>query len=320
MHVIIGGAGFIGTRLCAELLSLGHRVIAVDDDTTSRVAVVKKMFGRENFEVFQGNINEAKTRDLLIQRVGDEAITLWHLAANSDIQSGSKNLPLDYDKTLSTSVSVSELVSRLNCTSLNFASSSAIYGSMESNLSWNEDDHPKPISYYGISKLASEMYLTVTCDIQSVPIRIFRFANIVGSPATHGVIRDFIKKLSENPMELQVLGDGSQLKNYLHSSDLVKMMIIANEKNILGPLNLGSFDGGISVSEIASLVTRQISPGAKIAFGQNSYGWYGDVPKTIMDISKFRSYSDYRPLSSYEAVTLAIREISEEILNEIVIG
>ena len=59
---------------------------------------------------------------------------------------------------------------------------------------------------------------------------IFRFPNVVGTPATHGVILDFIKKLKQNPLELKVLGNGTQEKSYLHVDDLVAGMVFFKRK------------------------------------------------------------------------------------------
>ena len=61
-------------------------------------------------------------------------------------------------------------------------------------------------------------------------LRIFRFPNVVGTPATHGVILDFINKLIKNPNKLEVLGDGTQQKSYLHVSELISGMIYLSEK------------------------------------------------------------------------------------------
>ena len=71
------------------------------------------------------------------------------------------------------------------------------------------------ISNYGAMKLASEALCFLLMKI-SEKLRIFRLPNIVGTPATHGVILDFIKKLVKNPKKLNVLGNGEQQKSYLH--------------------------------------------------------------------------------------------------------
>jgi len=85
-----------------------------------------------------------------------------------------------------------------------------------------EDYGPlRPISLYGASKLASEGLITAFCHLFGMQAWIYRFANVVGARATHGVIFDFINKLRRNTKELEILGDGSQEKPYLHVDDCV---------------------------------------------------------------------------------------------------
>ena len=97
-----------------------------------------------------------------------------------------------------------------------FSSSGCIYGETPV-IPLPEDYGPVlPISLYGAGKLASEGLISAFCHTFDMQAWIFRFANIVGKRATHGVIFDFIQKLKQNPYELEILGDGKQCKPYLH--------------------------------------------------------------------------------------------------------
>ena len=97
-----------------------------------------------------------------------------------------------------------------------FASSSAVYGD-HGTKPITEDLGPlMPISNYGAMKLASEAICFSAYESWLDDLRIFRFPNVVGTPATHGVILDFIEKLKNSPNSLSVLGNGSQEKSYLH--------------------------------------------------------------------------------------------------------
>ena len=91
-----------------------------------------------------------------------------------------------------------------------------------------------PLSNYGAMKLASEALCFAAYENFLNNLRVFRFPNVVGCPATHGVIKDFLKKLDKDENCLNVLGNGSQEKSYLHVSDLIKAMIYLSDTNLRG--------------------------------------------------------------------------------------
>ena len=173
----------------------------------------------------------------------------------------------------------------------------------------------RPISNYGAMKLASEAQISVAADDFLKQAIIFRFPNVVGTPATHGVIYDFIRKLKQNG-KLDVLGDGTQKKSYLHVKNLIDaMMFMSRQKEIRNPeiINIGCDDDGILISKIAELVRDKISKKSEIVYGHANKGWQGDVPKFFYDISYLRSFGWDRDMSSESAVIEAIQEITDQI-------
>ena len=87
---------------------------------------------------------------------------------------------------------------------------------------------------------------------------IYRFPNVVGTPATHGILFDFISRLNVDATFLKVKGNGNQTKQYLYVDDLINAMIIGSsslneQRNIL---NIGPSDNGITVKEIAELTVQ----------------------------------------------------------------
>ena len=113
--------------------------------------------------------------------------------------------------------------------SIHFASSSAIYGDFGETKIHEAIGPLLPISNYGAMKLASEAQIAAAAESLLEQVNIFRFPNVVGIPATHGVIFDFVNKLINDPNQLHVLGNGTQQKAYLHAADLIDaMLLIAN--------------------------------------------------------------------------------------------
>ena len=128
-----------------------------------------------------------------------------------------------------TTFNLLEMARKYSVRNFYFASSSAVYGD-HGNKNIDENTGPlMPISNYGAMKLASEAQCFAAFESFLDKLRVFRFPNVVGTPATHGVIFDFINKLKKNPTRLDVLGDGTQQKSYLHVNDLVQGMIHLSE-------------------------------------------------------------------------------------------
>lgn len=319
IHLLIGGAGFIGHTLIGKLSNDNHRIICVDDNTSGNFESSVVTFGlQSNVDFFLGDINNEKTLKWIKDKCNNQNVIIWHLAANSDIKSGSEDPNLDATKTFMTSVTVCNLVDALSIKSINFASTSAVYGELLDDKIFTENSPCEPISYYGIAKQSSEKFLEIKARSNGIPLLIFRFANIVGQPATHGVLYDFITRIKLTPNILNVLGNGQQRKSYLHVETLVAMMVALWSGGNEGVFNLGPGDEGISVREIANSLAIHLKDPILISYGTNSRGWDGDAIKVLMSSDKSDSACSVPKKSSAEAIHQAIHDISHQLGLDIV--
>ncbi|MCD6435076.1 MAG: NAD-dependent epimerase/dehydratase family protein [Clostridiales bacterium] len=179
-----------------------------------------------------------------------------------------------------------------------------VYGEALTDGKPTKEEHPfLPISLYAASKIASEALIEAWSALNNTKAWVFRLANVVGPRATHGVIFDFVKKLKENPKELEILGNGNQRKSYIYVDDCIDAMLIGRNKSNMNVniFNIGSEDW-ITVKEIAEIVSKVMGLRPEFKFTGGDRGWPGDVPLMKLDISKIRSLG-FRPrLSSKEAV------------------
>ena len=147
---------------------------------------------------------------------------------------------------------------------------------------------------------------------------ILRLANIIGPRSRHGVIYDFINKLLRNPRVLEILGDGTQTKSYLHVDDCVEAMVLASEQSEprVEVFNIGSEDW-INVKRIAEIVVEELGlQGVKFEFtggADGGRGWPGDVKEMLLDISKIKKLGWKPRYNSEEAVRLTARALIREI-------
>jgi UDP-glucose 4-epimerase len=237
----------------------------------------------------------------------------WHLAANSDIRAGTSDPDIDLRDTFLTTHNLLKVLRRQAIPRLAFASSSAIYGEHPNRLT--EEMGPLfPISNYGAMKLASEAVISAALESFLQQVWILRFPNVVGPRATHGALYDFASKLREKPAELEVLGDGSQEKPYLHVADLIDAMlfIVDHGAERLNCFNIGTADSGTTVRYLAEAVVKRMSPVARIRYVGGHKGWVGDVPKFAYSIAKLAKLGWVPRLTSDQALDRAVEEIAAQ--------
>ena len=315
-NIIFGGQGFIGQNLALALLALGERVLIIDKDHWKIGWAFPSLEVNDHCISLRANINEDSERILNVIKDfsnKSEHTTVWHLAANSDISAGNHNISVDLNDTFLTTTNILDICKKCNLKNLYFASSSAVYGnSIISDTGFTEKSPTQPISNYGAMKLASEAVLCSSNQQFLNQCVIFRFPNVIGYPATHGVIRDFILKLKNNKKQLNVLGNGTQNKPYLHVNDLVNAMLHLRARytspNFYEIVNIASTFCNVYVHEIAEIVKEYISPNAEIVYGTENFGWVGDMPQVNFDTAKLQSTGWQCSLSGLDAVELTIKE------------
>lgn len=311
MNILVtGAAGFIGSHLVDALLARGHRVVGVDNLSLGTRDNLRSALKNPDFTLVECDVSTesfANTFD-----PGCRIDWVWHMAANSDIPAGVDDPNVDFKDTFLTTFRVLAWMRKNSVPRLAFASTSAVYGMRDKPI--EEDSGPMlPISNYGAMKLASEGCISAAAEAWLGRADIFRFPNVIGSRATHGALFDFVRRLRKNPVQLEVLGDGTQQKPYLHVGNLVgAMLFIADHaRDKVNYFNVGPEDD-VSVRAMAEEVVAQTAPGAEIVYGADNRGWVGDVPKFRYSTAKLRRLGWGAQMTSPEAVKLAVSEIVAE--------
>jgi UDP-glucose 4-epimerase len=313
--IVTGAAGFIGSQLVDQLLHRGIHVVGIDNFVLGTKANLKDAVRQPNFRLLEIDLAQfdvsAAALQTAIPRGSVEIV--WHLAANSDISAGVADPRIDLHATFMTTFNTLEIMRRLDIRKIALASSSAVYGYHPGVLT--EEIGPLfPISHYGAMKLASEAIVSVAVETFLERAWIFRFPNVVGKRATHGVISDFIEKLRANPQNLEILGDGTQQKEYLHVSELLDAMffIVENSSERLNYFNIGTNDQGATVAFIAATVVAAMAPGAQKHYTGGKKGWVGDVPRFNYSCEKVRRLGWCPRLTSEQAIVRAVQDLLAE--------
>jgi UDP-glucose 4-epimerase len=287
--LVTGGVGFIGSHLVDSLMAKGTELFVIDNLSTGNLKNVTQWINKSNFHFIQSDIiNPFDSID------GEPFDVIFHLAANPEVRVSATNPAIHFDQNILATFNLLDYIRKSRFKPLFvFASTSAVYGE-PFQIPTSEDYAPlKPISVYAATKLSCEALISAyayNCGFKAV---LYRLANIIGPRSSHGVIYDFIQKLRENPKQLEILGDGTQTKSYLHVDDCVSALIHATNisKEQVEVYNVGSEDK-INVKAIAETVINELgltNVGLKMSGGLDGRGWTGDVKIMLLDVKKIKS-------------------------------
>ena len=311
MHLVTGGAGFIGSHLVDSLVSMGNSVRVLDNFSSGKEEFLEHHKDNEKVEIIRADLLDLESVKVAMKGIE----TVHHLAANPDIRLGTEVTDTDLKQGTIATYNVLEAMRHNGVKRISFSSSSAVYG--EANVMPTPETYGPilPISLYGASKLASEALISSWCGTFGGEAWIHRFANIVGPRGTHGVIFDFIHKLKNNHNRLEVLGNGLQEKSYMSAEDCVKAMVhlIQHDSGNVSLYNLGTGDT-CSVRRIAEIVVEESGlQNVSIEYTGGDRGWAGDVPKTSLDAERLFSTGFEPTMHSEDAIRYTAKELIKEI-------
>ncbi|MCA1916512.1 NAD-dependent epimerase/dehydratase family protein [Methanospirillum hungatei] len=305
--IVTGGAGFIGSHLVDFLVSAGDDVIVIDSLISGDLNSIKSHLDEKRVTLVSADLLSDSWQEYL-----SGADRVYHLAADPDVRESSVAPEKQLNNTIIATHRVLEAMRKACVPEIVFTSTSTVYGEA-SVIPTPESYTPmEPVSVYGASKLACEALISAYCHSFSMRSWIFRFANIIGARSGHGVITDFIRKLRENPHELEILGDGKQTKSYLEVRECIRaiMYVVGHTRDPVNTFNIGSEDW-ISVTEIADILSGEMGLSPQYHYTGGSRGWIGDVPKMQLDISRLKNLGYVPDITSRESVRIAVRAALE---------
>jgi len=311
--LVTGGAGFIGSHLVDRLVKEGFGVRVIDNLSSGRLENLTQYRNGSRVEVVMGDLK--KMEDAL--KAVDGTDVVFHFAANPEVRVSTTNPEIHFNENVVATFNLLEAMRRKDVKELVFASSSSVYGEPE-QIPVSEDAPIRPVSVYGASKAACENLIHAYVKLYGIKAVILRYANVVGPRLRHGVVWDLINKLRKNPNELEILGDGKQVRSYIYIDDAIEATIIAWRKtnNNYEVYNVGNEDW-ITVDEVADQVIEAMGlSNVKKTYKPvlHGVGWPGDVKKIALKIEKIKQLG-YKPkLNSKEAIKLTAKNLINETL------
>jgi len=314
--LVTGAAGFIGSHLTDRLLDLGMEVVGFDNLSTGCISNLARAMQNPHFQFVRGDLLDEEATMLAL----GQSELIFHLAADPEVRAGAQDPDRQFKQNLEATHSLLEVVRRRATPArLVFASTSTIYGE-PTVIPTPEDYGPLlPISTYGATKLGCEALTSSYTQLLPLRVAIFRFANVVGSRARHGVLYDFIMRLQNDSRRLEVLGDGTQTKSYLHVDDCIDAFLMTLDEEFwttpVEVYNIGSEDQ-TNVLTIAKVVTAAMSlenATTSLSAKPGERAWPGDVKTMLLDVSKIKRRGWKAKRSSGDAIRVGAEELVREL-------
>ena len=328
MRVLVtGGAGFIGSHLCEELLRRGDEVWALDDLSTGRVENLRTFERNPRFRFLEGNVMDGP----LVHGLVAQCDQVFHLAAAVGVKYVLEN-PL---RSLLTNIRGTEIVLEAcsaHSRKVMVTSSSEVYGKGVS-VPFSEDDdrlmgptHKLRWSY-AAGKAVDECLAQAYFQQHRLPVVIVRCFNTCGprqSSAYGMVIPNMIQRALRNDPIL-VFGDGQQSRCFSAVSDVVRgVMMLADSKGSVGEIyNIGT-DEEVTVLELARRIQAMCRSASTIEFVayEDVYGnSFEDMRRRVPNLAKIRRAVGYAPeVSLDQLLEVTIREMCEQMQVPVPVG
>ncbi|MFA5771223.1 MAG: NAD-dependent epimerase/dehydratase family protein [Thermoplasmata archaeon] len=288
--IVTGAAGFIGSHISEKLIESSHEVIGIDCFTDYyarelKMKNIEKLMSHKAFKLIDKNI-----LDLNLKKLISDADYIFHEAAQPGVRaSWGESFDIYLRDNVMATQRILEACKNTKIKKLIYASSSSVYGDCE--LPMREHLPVRPVSPYGVSKLAAENLCYLYWKNYNIPITALRYFTVYGPRQRPDMaFNRFIRSIIKNE-EIVVFGDGKQTRDFTYVSDAVNANMLAMKSKVdWGVFNIG---GGsrITLKEVIRIMEDTVGKKAKVRYIEKQKG---DVEHTIADVSNAQDILNYK--------------------------
>lgn len=298
--LVTGGAGFIGSNLCEELLKHDCKVVCLDNFSTGKIENILHLFDNKNFKLIVGDIRRMED----CQKATKGVDYVLHEAALGSVPRSIADPITSNDVNVSGFLNMLVAAREANVKRFIYAASSSTYGDSKS-LPKVEYVIGKPLSPYAITKYVNELYADVFSRTYGMECIGLRYFNVFGrrqdpNGAYAAVIPLFVKKLinHESPV---INGDGEYSRDFTYIKNVVQMNLLAlsvSDKSALNTVYNTAYGERTTLNQLVGYLKEYLSQydsqiaNIEVIYGDNRSG---DIPHSLASIEKAESLLGYHP-------------------------
>lgn len=285
---VTGCAGFIGSHVVDELLRRGHEVVGVDCFTDYYPRAIKE---RNIEDALKNSRFTLIEKDIMDMGSYPDADYVFHLAAQAGVRgSWGQSFDIYARNNIQATQRLLEFYKGTSLKKFVYSSSSSVYG--DAKLPMGEESLLKPVSPYGVSKLAGEHLCYLYYKNYGLPAVSLRYFTVYGPRLRPDLaINKFVNAIL-GEKEIVIYGDGSQTRDFTFVDDIVHANILASESGMAGEVFNAGGGNRISVNDLISLMESLLH---KKAIIRNIEKQKGDVENTWADIRKAKQLLGWEP-------------------------
>jgi len=289
--LITGGAGFIASHVADAYLEIGHEVVIVDNLSTGEK---KNLNPKAKF--IKADITDKKKIQEIIRKERPDVIN--HHAAHIQVGYSVKNPQFDAENNIIGLLNIMEAAKEIPIKKVIMAATGgAMYGNKVTPF--NEEMKAEPLSPYGISKRAGELYLNYYHELYQIPFISLRYSNVYGprqnAHGESGVIAIFTEMIADGKTPV-INGDGTHTRDYVYVEDVARANVLALNSDFVGELNIGT-ETEISTNEVFRKVVTEM--GAEIE-EKHSAERPGEQVTSSLDYSKAKEILGWEPRVNFD--------------------
>jgi UDP-glucose 4-epimerase len=277
IYLVTGIAGFIGSKLAERLLADGHKVIGIDNLSTGFVDAVP-----EGAIFIKGDCQDQKLIDSLYNFKFD---AIFHIAGQSSGEISFDDPVYDLQTNTQSTLQLLKFCHETGCKKFIYASSMSVYGDVE-DIAIDESVEPKPKSFYGVGKLASEHYLRIYSEQFGISTTALRLFNVYGpgqnlTNLRQGMVSIFLAQALKQGA-LHVKGAAERFRDFVFIDDVVESFLCARDAEKTGSFVLCNICSGVktTVGDVVQLISDSFDEEIPIAFEGSTpgdqFGIYGN--------------------------------------------
>ena len=296
MNILVtGGAGFIGSHLCERLISLGSKVICIDNfdnfyDPLVKENNISEIAASKYFKLYRSDITDLRQIEKIFSETSIDMVI--HLAARAGVRPSIQN-PLLYERVnILGTMNLLECCKKYNIPKFIFASSSSVYGGNKKLPFSEEDNVDHPISPYAATKKACELICYTYYDLYNIAIYCFRFFTVYGPRQRPEMAIHKFTRFILSGEEIEIYGDGSSSRDYTFIDDVISGIVNSLDRlKGFEVINLGN-SKTVKLIDLVKMIEDLTEKKARLRFMGSQPG---DVFATYADIGKAEKMLKYFP-------------------------
>lgn len=293
--LVTGGAGFIGSHIVTRLLELGHSVRVLDNLSTGNIANLTPV--RDTIEFLEADVADAK----VCQQATADIHWIFHEAAAVSVPFSVEHPEQTHRVNVDGTFYLLEAARKAKVSRFVFAASSSAYGDDPDEAAKGEDNLPRPLSPYAVSKLNGEHYLRVFALCYGMSTVSLRYFNVFGprqNPKSQyaAAIPAFVTTMLKDQVPT-IYGDGEQTRDFTYIQNVVDANLLAAQgEGLAGQVINVATGGSVSINFVIAEINRALGKQIEPKYVPERAG---DVKHSLADITLAEALLEYQPRVSF---------------------